>query len=44
MDATIEDQATTASKRDALALAQLILDIYKDKNQEGTMLDSAESE
>lgn len=44
MNTIEEGEITLARKRDALALAQLILDIYKDKNQEGAMLDSAEAE
>jgi hypothetical protein len=37
MAITDEDELTTARKRDALALALLILDIYNRKKREGTL-------
>jgi len=40
VDATEEDQVATVRKRDALALAQLILDIYNRKNREGSLSDT----
>lgn len=44
MDATEEDRVATVRKRDALALAQLILDIYNRKIREGSLPDIPEVE
>jgi hypothetical protein len=44
VDTTEEDQTAIARKRDALALAQLILDIYSRKKREGALLATEEAE